>query len=332
MTETPGVPVTGEVSPARLSNQLDFDVWNQNGEQIGEVNDMVVDLDNSMISYVIVGVGGFLEIGEKDVLVPWSSLSLETSSGDMTGGKQNAFIFQGDQELFNNAPDIDVSEILPDRGATADDWDADIRKYWETGVVPATAAPEATADPAVTATASPEATAVPETTTIPEGTTGSALQGVMLASDLLDSDITVGTSGDVEGGSTVDATAMPDSTATAIPDVTATAATDAVDTVQENVNAEIDDAIVAVDTGEIRYIIIDADFDNGERLIPVPLNFLLWHADDDAFSLNLDPAALRDAPSFPDGEYPDMTVDDWGSDFDAYWQNIEPAMPAETVP
>jgi ABC-type glycerol-3-phosphate transport system substrate-binding protein len=26
-TETPGVPVTGEVNPARLSNQLDFTVW-----------------------------------------------------------------------------------------------------------------------------------------------------------------------------------------------------------------------------------------------------------------------------------------------------------------
>src|SRR5688500_11292297 len=65
-TTTPDVAVTGEEGPARLSNQLDFDVWNQDGEQIGEVNDMILDLDNTRISYVIVGTGGFLEIGEKE--------------------------------------------------------------------------------------------------------------------------------------------------------------------------------------------------------------------------------------------------------------------------
>src|SRR4030095_15940051 len=42
ITETPGVPVTGDVNPARLSNQLDFTVWSQDGEQIGEVDDMVL--------------------------------------------------------------------------------------------------------------------------------------------------------------------------------------------------------------------------------------------------------------------------------------------------
>src|SRR5215212_6738077 len=53
-TTTPGIPVTGEESAARLTNQLDFNVWNQDGEQIGEVDDMVLDLDNTRISYVIV--------------------------------------------------------------------------------------------------------------------------------------------------------------------------------------------------------------------------------------------------------------------------------------
>src|SRR6187455_2840536 len=48
-TETPGVPVTGDVNPARLSNQLDFTVWSQDGEQIGEVDDMILDLDNTRV-------------------------------------------------------------------------------------------------------------------------------------------------------------------------------------------------------------------------------------------------------------------------------------------
>jgi hypothetical protein len=51
-TPDAGIPVTGEEDPSRLSNQLDYDVWNREGEQIGEVNDMIVDLDNSRVSYV----------------------------------------------------------------------------------------------------------------------------------------------------------------------------------------------------------------------------------------------------------------------------------------
>src|SRR5687768_8227679 len=84
-TETPGVPVTGEVNPARISQQLDFTVWSQDGEQIGDVNDMVLDFDNTQIAYVVVGTGGFLDLGERDILVPWNSLQLQTSTGETTG-------------------------------------------------------------------------------------------------------------------------------------------------------------------------------------------------------------------------------------------------------
>ena len=41
-------------------------VYNMNGERIGDVNDILVD-DSGRITAVIVGVGGFLGIGEKEV-------------------------------------------------------------------------------------------------------------------------------------------------------------------------------------------------------------------------------------------------------------------------
>lgn len=87
-TEEPGVPVTGEVNPARISNQLDFDVWTQDGQQIGEVEDMILDLDNRSVAYVIIGTGGFLDIGEKEIAVPWESLELQTGTGTSTGQDQ----------------------------------------------------------------------------------------------------------------------------------------------------------------------------------------------------------------------------------------------------
>jgi sporulation protein YlmC with PRC-barrel domain len=100
--------VTGDVNPARLSNQLDFSVWSQDGEQIGEVEDMVLDLDNTRVAYVVVGTGGFLDLGEREIFVSWDFLQLQTGTGDTTGGQQNAFILQGDLEVFRNAPDFDL--------------------------------------------------------------------------------------------------------------------------------------------------------------------------------------------------------------------------------
>lgn len=214
-TTTPSVPVTGEDSPSRLTNLMDFTVWNQNGEQIGEVDDMVLDMDNSNISYVVIGTGGFLDLGEKTLLIPWDMLTLQA---DATGGQQNAFILDADQEMLNNAPDVDLETTMPGTGQPAQDWDTDIRNFWESGGTTTGTGTQAAA------TASPDAgavTAVPDTTATTTTGTGSGtatdtgtatattgtgagtgtgtgtgqseqLQGVMLASDLIGATLTIG--------------------------------------------------------------------------------------------------------------------------------------------
>lgn len=299
-TTTPGIPMTGEESASRLSNQLDFDVWNQEGEQIGEVDDMILDLDNSRISYVVVGTGGFLDIGEKDVLVPWNSLVLQDGTVDAPGVEPNAFIIQMDQETFNNFPDVDLNSILPVIGEAAADWDVDIRTYWESGVVPTTP----TADPNMTATPIPD---VVEPTATLETDSGLsepvALQGVALASDVLGSSIALSPG---QGQGTDQATADPNQVSG--PGV-------------GNFSGAIEDMIVDTDTGEILYILVNTTLDDGERWIPVPLNFFQWDVDNANVLLNVNPAILRDAPFFLDGEFPDTTVDGWDSEWDAFWQN-----------
>jgi sporulation protein YlmC with PRC-barrel domain len=50
---------------------LGKDVYNDAGDKIGEVNDLIVTPSRSL-SYAIVGVGGFLGIGEHNVAVPVS--------------------------------------------------------------------------------------------------------------------------------------------------------------------------------------------------------------------------------------------------------------------
>jgi sporulation protein YlmC with PRC-barrel domain len=350
-TETPGVPVTGEVNPARLSNQLDFTVWSQDGEQIGEVDDMVLDLDNTQVAYVVVGTGGFLDLGERDILVPWNSLQLQTGTGETTGGQQNAFILQTDVEVFSNAPDFDLDANLPQAGQPAADWDVDIRTYWESGGATGGTAntPAAGETPAVdmTATANTpdagQATATgdagqgtglaTETLAADQGTGenlagGQDLQGVVLASEVLDSTITLSPGegqGQGQGQATADPNATVDPNATADPNATvdpnATAATEDAGQGVGNIEGTVDDMIVAVDTGEIQYIVVDVTLDEGQRWIPVPLSAIQWDVANGAFLINANPATFRDAPFFENGQYPDTTVSGWNSEFDTFWQS-----------
>lgn len=334
MTTTPVVPVTGEESPSRVTNLLDFGVWNQNGEQIGDVEDMVLDLDNTMISYVIVGTGGFLELGEKELAIPWDMLEVQTGAGDTTGSQQNAFIFTGDQELYNNAPDLDVTGMMPGIGQPADDWDADIRGFWEGGVVPDTTDATATPASATDATASPDAnmtaTATLSTTDPGQGQPQD-LQGVMLASEILGSTIQVrgneqalGTDPAVVGTADPNATAAATAGADATADPNATATTDAVtDPGQgaEMMDVTVEDLIVDPETGEVQYLVVTGGFAEGERWIPVPLGFVQWDATSQNFLIRVNAAALQNAPVFEGGEFPDMSTDGWDEEFRTFWDN-----------
>lgn len=60
----------------RLSSKLiGADVYSAGGEKIGDVNDLILD-PTGKVSGVVVGVGGFLGVGEKDVALAWSAMTL----------------------------------------------------------------------------------------------------------------------------------------------------------------------------------------------------------------------------------------------------------------
>lgn len=333
-TTTPVVPVTGEDSTSRVSNLLDYDVWNENGEQIGEVEDMVLDMDNSNVSYVVIETGGFLDLGDKTLLVPWNMLELQTP---VSGGTENAFVLTADAEMLTNAPDIDLPSALPGRGQPADDWDVDLRNFWEGGVVPS--ATQATGD--ATATTTGEATAAPEMTATATGAgtgsgtgTGTAqneLQGVMLASEVIGSTTTIGQgqgqgTGAGTGQATAEATATVDAAASpaASPEATSTGTGSGSETGTGNqgpTEATIEDIIVDPDTGDILFLVLSSLFDGEDRWIPVPLSTLRWDMTNESFLFVANANALQNAPFFLPDEFPDTSMEDWDTDFDDFWQN-----------
>jgi sporulation protein YlmC with PRC-barrel domain len=59
----------------RASKLEGLDIYNQNNEKIGDISELLVD-SSGKIQAVVVGVGGFLGIGERDVAIPFEQIKL----------------------------------------------------------------------------------------------------------------------------------------------------------------------------------------------------------------------------------------------------------------
>ena len=124
-TEEMPKPVEGQIimqsENTILANDLiGINVYSPDGESIGEVDNLIVNLDGT-VDGVVIGVGGFLGIGEKDVAVEMGSLSTAadengnvrlTSSATKTDLEAaDAFVTAADQKAakraLENAPAVD---------------------------------------------------------------------------------------------------------------------------------------------------------------------------------------------------------------------------------
>ncbi|MFN4141584.1 MAG: PRC-barrel domain-containing protein [Aestuariivirga sp.] len=77
-------------------------VYDQAGNNIGEVNDLIVSGDGN-IEAVILGVGGFLGIGEKDVAVNTAAIQM------VQDGDNQRLVVQATKEALESAPTYDRS-------------------------------------------------------------------------------------------------------------------------------------------------------------------------------------------------------------------------------
>jgi sporulation protein YlmC with PRC-barrel domain len=68
---------------------LGKDVYNDAGDKIGDINDLIVTPSRSL-SYAIVGVGGFLGIGEHNVAVPVSKFKQQMGKITLPGATKDA--------------------------------------------------------------------------------------------------------------------------------------------------------------------------------------------------------------------------------------------------
>lgn len=62
----------------------DTTVLSPEGEVIGDIDDLILDSENGQLTAAILGVGGFLGIGEKHIAVNWSELQIDYDANEIT--------------------------------------------------------------------------------------------------------------------------------------------------------------------------------------------------------------------------------------------------------
>jgi len=74
-------------------------VFNKTGDDLGKIMDIMLNMDDGNIEYVIIAFGGFMGMREKYFAVPFEALVLDVD--------QKAFIFDQNKESFENHPGFD---------------------------------------------------------------------------------------------------------------------------------------------------------------------------------------------------------------------------------
>lgn len=94
-------------------------IENSQGESLGKIEDLVIDLGEGRIAAAIVSFGGFLGMGEKLVAVPMSAFTFDA--------QEQKFLLNVEKETLKNAPSFrndDWPELI-DRV-----WAADVYSYY----------------------------------------------------------------------------------------------------------------------------------------------------------------------------------------------------------
>jgi sporulation protein YlmC with PRC-barrel domain len=74
-------------------------VRNLEGDDLGHIEELVIDLDSGRINYAVLSSGGFLGLGNKLFAIPWDMLTVDTDSKEV--------VIDLSKETLENAPGFD---------------------------------------------------------------------------------------------------------------------------------------------------------------------------------------------------------------------------------
>jgi sporulation protein YlmC with PRC-barrel domain len=103
-------------------------VTNPQGENLGEIKELMIDPQTSHVAYAVLSFGGVLGMGDKLFAIPFRSLRLRPDHKD--------FVLEVPKERLKNAPGFDKDDWPNVADRT---WGTEIHTYygatpyWETG-------------------------------------------------------------------------------------------------------------------------------------------------------------------------------------------------------
>ena len=93
--------MTSQEQPAVLSatTVIGDKVVNPQGENLGKIEEVMLDVNDDRIAYAVLSFGGFLGVGDKLFAVPWGALTLDAAN--------HQFVLDESKERLQNAPGFD---------------------------------------------------------------------------------------------------------------------------------------------------------------------------------------------------------------------------------
>jgi len=94
-------------------------VQNSAGENLGKIDEIMIDIPTGKVAYAVLSFGGFLGMGNKLFAIPWSALRLDED--------EKNFVLDIDKQKLENAPGFD-KDNWPDMADTS--WGTRIFGYY----------------------------------------------------------------------------------------------------------------------------------------------------------------------------------------------------------
>ena len=94
-------------------------VRNRNGEDLGKLEEIMIDLDQGRVAYAVLSFGGFLGVGDKLFAIPWEALMVDTANEEI--------VLDVSKEVLENAPGFDKDNWPK---TTNRDWLVEVYTYY----------------------------------------------------------------------------------------------------------------------------------------------------------------------------------------------------------
>lgn len=109
------------VSTLSATTMIGDKVRNLDGDQLGELKELMIDVRTGRVAYAVLSFGGILGMGDKLFAIPWQALSLDT--------EDHTFVLDADKEMLEDAPGFD-KDNWPETFSEDDAWLLEVYDYY----------------------------------------------------------------------------------------------------------------------------------------------------------------------------------------------------------